>query len=94
VFVGFEAGWAEIFELCYIPVFGGGFGFGYEEAVNMTASERRRALNWLEDRKNQEKKAFKGGSGSGSSPSSLGIDPPESMIAGPKMTTPQPPTRS
>lgn len=60
-----ETSWSEIYELLYIPMFGGGFsGIDYNVAVGMKKEDRRRALRWLENRRNDESKAFKGNSGS------------------------------
>jgi hypothetical protein len=62
--------WDEVFELCYIPVFGGGFGIPLQDAKKMSVPERRRMLKWLSARREEDMKDFKsssGGTGSGTS---------------------------
>ena len=55
--------WDEVFELCYLPMFGGGFSFSFQEAKKMTPTERKKALDWLKDRRETDIKAFKGKGG-------------------------------
>jgi hypothetical protein len=91
VWLGLETSWSEVYELCWIPIFGGGLSFGYEEAKNMSAGERRRALRWLENKRHEEIKAFK----SSSSQTSMGprdLPLPEG-IREPKLRRPPPPRR-
>jgi hypothetical protein len=51
--------WSEVFELCYIPMLGGGFGMSLEDAKRMSSSERRKALTWLESRRKKEQDSLK-----------------------------------
>jgi hypothetical protein len=78
--------WSELFELCYIPVLGGGFGFPLSDVQKMPVSLRQKAVKWLSERRELEHKALNkrtGGGGGGAS-----YDPD-----GPSMHTPSPPRR-
>jgi hypothetical protein len=56
----------ELAELCYIPVFGGGYGLGASEVMGWPVSRKRFFLDWLHEKREAEVKGIQGkGSSSG-----------------------------
>jgi len=63
--VGSEDVLNDVLELCYIPTFGGGYGFSMQEVMDWPISLRNRALEWLLDRRSEEVRSFKSSQGGG-----------------------------
>jgi len=55
----------ELAELCYIPVFGGGFGLAASEVMGWPVSRKRFFLDWLNERREEESRTLKGTGGGG-----------------------------